>query len=1042
MLKFDSLLPARASRGASRFFLAAVCLVALCSVPSSIWAAPIDDYNLAVKFFEQKRWPLVVEMATDFLEAAPQHNQAEQEKVPLARLYLGQSLANQKKYEEARAAFRDFLNQHPSHKEAPLATYRVGESSYFLGDSKMAVTQLSAFVSRYPNDKLAPWGRQYLGESLYATGKFADATVAFEEVVKSPPNDTLKSDAMFGLARSAEKLNKKAEARKYYTEVAATRTRRAPDALFSLGALDYAAGNYTEALAAFEKFEQQFPGSPLLPTAELNAGFAAYQLKDFDAARERFAEAVQRDEVNLVPRYWLALTSHAEGDFAQAETLFSELASVEGADANLIAKSRFYAGDSQLRTEKFAAAYDTLSQVAAAYPKSSVAAEALHEATEAAYRMGDFAKARQQHEQFVARFADSSVAPRQRLLISQAAVERVREEPADEAAFELARDTLSTLISTGGELELRSRLELARLFELKDETVEAINTLKPAYTNRDSSELMNDVRLLGASLHSRAGDAELSAKLARIVLDQSDGQDVDARQLLIQAESDRKQWAVVEQLLSKMPAGADHDRILVDVAEAAFAAEDFSRAAGWFEEAVKGDDVPVSAQSGLGYSLFRTDQFAAAADAFAALEQVAIGNDQLASTAAWMRGLSLQNAGKNADAQRVFEAGVATFAVASDAAADAEPDQLRLTNAYQMAKQAARLAREAGEVERADRYYGIGVEQLKLLPASERGDLDKLIHEWALLAYENDQFDRSDELFGELLSVAPKSTYADDAKLYLAESDFFAGRVDEANDAFRELITEEGTDGYIRERASLLLIDIAADREQWADLKELSAAYLKQFGTTQPRLYPTFRLGEAELRLGDYRGAIGTLQEARTLAKADADAADDWLPMVWVFLAEAAIQQKQYALVDSLRTEFGERFPESPFAYQLDEIVGRSFKNRAEFAKARAAFQRVVDSESGRRTSTAAKSQLLIAETFLLEKNFGDAFKAYMKVYVNYAFPEYQAAALFQAAACDESLQNWSAAAASYQSLIDEFPESQYAADAVPKLEAVKARIP
>jgi TolA-binding protein len=93
------------------------------------------------------------------------------------------------------------------------------------------------------------------------------------------------------------------------------------------------------------------------------------------------------------------------------------------------------------------------------------------------------------------------------------------------------------------------------------------------------------------------------------------------------------------------------------------------------------------------------------------------------------------------------------------------------------------------------------------------------------------------------------------------------------------------------------------------------------------------------------------------------------------------------------------------------------------------------------RTETAAKSQFLIGETLFLQEKWAEAFLAYQKVFANYDFPEWQAAALIQSGKCDEQQQQWKEAAATYRLLIEKFPNSPHAADAKQRLDVATKKL-
>jgi TolA-binding protein len=123
---------------------------------------------------------------------------------------------------------------------------------------------------------------------------------------------------------------------------------------------------------------------------------------------------------------------------------------------------------------------------------------------------------------------------------------------------------------------------------------------------------------------------------------------------------------------------------------------------------------------------------------------------------------------------------------------------------------------------------------------------------------------------------------------------------------------------------------------------------------------------------------------------------------------------------------------------RVEEVLGRTYKNQAKFDEARAVFKQVTDDPIAARTETAAKAQFMIAETYLAQKDYKAALENYLKVDILYDFPEWQAPALFQAAACDKELGDWPQVVRDYETLIAKFPKSEYAEMAKPLL--VEAR--
>ena len=362
-------------------------------------------------------------------------------------------------------------------------------------------------------------------------------------------------------------------------------------------------------------------------------------------------------------------------------------------------------------------------------------------------------------------------------------------------------------------------------------------------------------------------------------------------------------------------------------------------------------------------------------------------------------------------------------------------------NAYRCAKGAARMFRELDQIPDADAAYQSAHDQLMHQSAERQAEQDKLINEWALLHYESGNYDRADELFTLLVRDHADSDLADDARLYLGESRFFAGDLPAARDIFEELQEIAGADDFVRQRSTLLLLDVLAEQEDWQQLLLSGEDFIGRFVDSDDRWYAKYRIGEAALELDDRPRAIEEFAAILSAPTADVLAMAEWAPSLYLLLSEAYLRERNYPLVESTIEQFRTTDPNSQFLYQADEILGRSYKNRAMFPEAREAFARVTESENGRRTETAAKAQFHIAETLLIEKNYAAALAEYYKVYVNYQFPDWQAPALFQAGQCDAALENWMGAVKSYEALVEDFPESEYAERAEPLLEEARDKV-
>ncbi len=194
--------------------------------------------------------------------------------------------------------------------------------------------------------------------------------------------------------------------------------------------------------------------------------------------------------------------------------------------------------------------------------------------------------------------------------------------------------------------------------------------------------------------------------------------------------------------------------------------------------------------------------------------------------------------------------------------------------------------------------------------------------------YKAGEFARADELFRRLIQERPDSDWSDDARLLLAESDFFADRLEPARTAFRDLADDERSDDFVRQRSLVLLLDIGARLDDWDDVRKVAEDLITHYPDSDHRTYADYRLGEARLRGGKLAEAEQAFQALMDRRDDPTVAEAEWLPSIWLMQAEAALGLKNYDQVRITATEFTEQFPESPFQYHLDEVVGAAFSSR------------------------------------------------------------------------------------------------------------------
>ncbi|MBL8851991.1 MAG: tetratricopeptide repeat protein, partial [Planctomycetaceae bacterium] len=1009
--------------------------------------------NVAIQFYKQERWDVAARSFRQFLKDNARHAKA-----PAARLFLGQALVQQSKFNEARDAFREYAKLHADGTDIALARFRVAECSFFLGDDRSAVQETDEFLQRHPGHDLVPLARLYRGQSQLRLNDAAGAEQTLVALIDKNPEPGVLAEAQYALARAQEALGKSAEALALYEQLSAAKDGRfAADSRFRLASIAYAGEDYPRAAELFAAVANDFPTHSLAGAALLNAGYAEYSQGHNPEALAYFAKAAADPEQAAVAGMWTALTQRQAGDLDQA---VGTLRGVYEKDENqpLADRLLFNWADTELRRGGYAEARRLFGIVVERWPDGERADDSLNRATEAALRGGDLSDGAQLNDQFEQKYSSSSLRWRQQVLAGRiqlaqgdALRESNRDDPAAADAYRAVVERLSRVVqeSEVAATQLAARVHLAEAFDRLADSARVIETLGPVAdavrAGQGTTELTDGV-LLEAHVLNRDGRHEEAAALADLCLEHPDITNVPAALgelalAKVQLGDDAAVTATLDRLKAVDSGGLEAAAAAYQCAEAAYAAKRWDLAATCFASAASFDEAAgykASALSGLGFAHHEAGQHALAAAAFDELLKLPSADRRLLSNAAHMRAVSLQLAGSTEESLAAYNAGLEQFAP-RDSAPTSDDEIDTATNAYRCGKGAARLLRELGRIEEADAAYASAYKVLTALPSDRQIELDRFINEWALLSYEGRRFERSDELFALLVEQRPDSDLADEARLYLAESRYFAGEVDEAGAEFAKLADDPRADDFVRHRSSVLLLDIAADRERWDELLQRAERFQQQFPASAQLAYAQYRAGEAALQADNLDRAISEL--TALAAKTDEKVTQaEWYSSIYVLLAEAQFRKQDYPQVEATVAAFRERFPSSPLLYHADEVLGRSYIKRAKFPDARASLTNVINSESGRRTKTAAKAQFHIAESFLIEKDYKSALPEYYKVYVNYRFPEWQAPALFQAGQCDETLENWREAVQTYETLIKEFPDSEYTARSQQRIQEIGAK--
>lgn len=1001
-------------------------------------AEPIEDYKLAVGLYNKGRWQLAAESFESFLKAAPDHTNAER-----ARYYLGLTWFNAEQYEKSRTTLRDFEKRHPQSSRIPESTYWTGYASFLLNDFTSAAGEFERFRTASKEDPLLERALPMLGESLLRTKQVEAAEKVFTQSLASHPDGALAEDAKFGLARAYELLGKSAESIQVYEKLAADKTSvRAAEARLNLGIRHYDDGRFAEAEAAFIKLLTDFPETSSRPLASLNLGFARYQLAKFPLAAESFLDAAKSPKYLGEGTLWAGFSQKAAGEFAKAAEIFSAgfAKQPEGASGE---KLLYHWADSVQRQGNSAKARELHLDLVKRFPKGTLADASLLAAA-------NLALGEKQLDQVTALLARLDTEYPQSALRDRAAVIKGRLSLEKNDPITAIKQLEPTIGTPDPLTQAEARYVLSVAYQRSNEFARAVTVTDPIIADLAAGKLgteLSDIWLVRATsglsamktlprdgLEERKAAAKIVAEAADRFLGTADGKTRGGEALSAKAGAaaeagDRPTAdASLAQLKQQFPNSDAIAKGLFQTGEAAFGIGDFAWAESLFAEVARGKaESPYRGRAlvELGWSLSRQKKFESAAAAFGEFTK-SFPKDPLFAEAQVMQATALTDAVKLAEALPLFDA-----AWASQGTSD---------HAYVAGLQRARLRKRLMKMEEADAAYRELTERFPTHP-----EADQILDEWATANYDTERFVQADEVFSLLVQRFPKSPLADNAQLILAESLLVSGKPKDAAPRFEALVKAETSDEVVKQRALFQLSRIAASGKDWAGLAKVATQMLETYPMGTYRKDAEFSLAEATFESGDFAGALPKLEALRQLTTPEATSKEGsitppWLPRVWIMLAEARFQQKQYDGLSELAAEFRQKLPTAGLHYQVEAIAARALKAQAKFPEARTLYEKVVDDPEGRLTETAARAQFEIAETLLLQQNYSSAIKSYLKVEIRYKYPKWQGLALFQVAACHEALGEWKDAVRTYESLIQTYADHEMTAQAKEKLEAARKR--
>jgi len=1022
--------------------------------------------------------------------AAPQ----DEADAALRDYFSANGLLNRGLHDLAASEYRSFLADHADHEKAPTARYGLGVCLFRLGRHEEAIAALDAVRGRR-TFAYAPEVGTMLGQCHLALGRPGDAVAPLTEVMRGHADHALADEAAALLVEAYYSDGRHEEV----PPVSRTLAERWPTSplrerteLFA-GLSEMALGEYPAAAQRFESMRETFPRGAYAEQTSLLLAQSLHRTRMLPRALEQYRAVVRTASDAYLPDalYGLALLLNQQGqgpgaarrldemierfpdhdlatparllrgrihfDQAQyddARRHLDRVAKLDGADR---AEAEYWLAKCDLREDDPAAAADRLAAVIAAHPKSELMAEMMYDRAVASSRADDADAAMEQLRRFRERFPKHTLAPaalhlmaatehgRTRYAESRRLARRFAAEYGDhelaapvaflgaESAFldreyDTAAKAYATFLAEHPEDDQRDaaafRLGMAQYRLGQYDAAEPI--LAGVARGRRTEPRFRTVLLALGDLHFQRGEMETAAeRLSDYVSFGEEQPSADDALLKLGLANDRLDrhepaLAAFKRLLAEHPDSPHAEQARFERGQTLVAMRREDEATPLFHAIVDADHdsrFAVHALNHLATIALNDGDHETAAGLYARIAARDDGGDDLGAESLFQQGQAYMALKRYDEAAAVFRTLVRTASRSPRIAA--AQGQLALALARQDEPDAA-------------------LAQIALVERRHSGDLDAELR--AAIAYEKawcyralKRPDDAAAAYGELLALDGPSALRGHARLELAELKTTAGDHAAAAALLRELLADDpgspAPDAALTAQAHYRLGASEYEQRRFAQAAEVFGRFVVEHPRSDRIASASLLCGESLFRTGNHRRAVTHLERVVNQHRADAACSPALLRLGE---CQAALQlwPASAASFDRHRKQF----PKSEQWYQAQFGIGWAHENQGRFAAAIDAYRKVTDRHQG---ATAARAQFQVGECLYAQKKHEKAIRELLKVDILYAFPEWSAAALYEAGRCFHELNKTAEALAHFEQVAREHGETQWGRLAAGQVRAI-----
>ena len=1009
------------------------------------------QYAAASGFQNQKLYDAAIDEWRTFIRKFPNDP-----RVQRAQHYLGTCCLQEKRYDDAIAAFKKVVSKNSRFELADqsmlnlgIAYYGAAQESKNKRDFAKAERALGQMLSKFPNSKYAPRALYYRGECFFEQDQSAQAAAEYGRLIQTYPNHETVPDATYALATTLETLKKPREARTLFANFASkypnheliteVRMRQAEIlfgekkyreampvfaavakktdfeladvAMLRQARCMYEQGQVAEAGTMYWNVPRTFKKTTHYDAAIL-AGAKRYFLKgDYQTARSGLENVARRNKAEAAEAtQWLARTYLKEGDAVRAAKIAED------------GMSRFR--DKNYRPELEMAWLDSLYEIksrkkkvvglyarfADRNAKHELAPQAQYMAALTALELEDHEDAGRHAAKFLSQFRSSDLRPDVQFI---AAESQLLTGNHDAAAIQY-RAFLKAAPKHENAQQANVRLALA--MHLADDHAAAVNWLKRVEpTLRDKSLRSEAFSIMGRSHIQLKQFEPAAAVLKRSVAEDPNRKGNDETMLALadayrKAGRDADAARQMKEVLARYPKSRFLDEAQYRVAEASYEAERYEQAIREYEAVVKnfpdGEFAP-HAQYGLGWTYFNLGKYRDASKAMTTLLD-RFGKSKVAAKGHYVRAMANYELGEYRNVHRDIDAFLATRPKKNDVL-DAQYVK-GLTYAGQ---------KKFGEAVKV--YQSI----LKNGRGYEAGD--KVAYELGWSYIELKRPEQAAATFRKLAHDFPNSPLAGESLFRIGESYYESEKFAEAAAAYRESASKT-KDAEIAEKSLHKL--------GWSYLKADDNGAAVEAFQAQLQKHPRgelagdarFLIGESSYRQKDWRPALAAYQQV--IASRDSN----YIALATFRAGECAGSLQDWRTSRALHEKVLSEHSDFEMKPEAQYGLAWAMQNEGQLDRAIKLYEKVTEETQ---TETAAKARFMIGECCFAQKKHKEATRHFLKTVFTYNHKEWSPMAYFEAGRCFEVLRDMDQAKNCYEQVVKKYPKHVKAKSAQSRLKAL-----